>query len=424
MKRTEAARESKRKPSLNQIKLKALENKNKELTKQVKITNGEINVLSTKYRKERKKKRVLLVITIFMILFCIACAWLSFYIYKRKTVKVVKYRYTKEVKNKVINKFQPDDEFVEHYHNASYPLKLTSAYGDNDATHPKVLNFKEKWNGYKYWMVYSPYPHSNDSRENPHIRVSNDLINWEVPEGLTNPIDGPPEDYKNMVIYYSDPHLVYNDDKDELECYYRRVDDKKDEMVLYRKTTKDGIHWSDREVITTTKRSEHDYVSPAIIYDEGIYKMWYVDKNNTNCYAESKDGYHYSDCKKINLKYPLTVKTWHLDVIKTEKGYEMITVAFNNWNDRAVMNLYYFHSDTETGFKNGTIIIKPSHVSWDNGGLYRSTFIYENGIYYVFYSGISSNFDRGVGLSYGKHIENLIGSNIKQQKDVLEEDGE
>lgn len=423
MKKNESVNE-KKKNSISRKKSNDVEKNNEELLEKIRQADSEKNILNKKYKKIKKQKICLIILIIIMIMFCIACACISYYIYKRKTVKVVKYHRTSEVKNNVIDKFQQNDEFVEHYHNAHYPLKLTSAYGDNDATHPKVLNFKEKWNGYKYWMVYSPYPHSDDSKENPHIRVSNDLINWIVPEGLKNPIDDTPSDYENMVVYYSDPHLVYNDDKDELECYYRRVDDKKDEMVLYRKTTKDGIHWSDREIITTTKRSEHDYVSPAIIYDNGIYKMWYVDKNNTNCYAESKDGYHYSSCKKIDLKYPLTVKTWHLDVIKTENGYEMITVAFNNWNDRAVMNLYYFHSDTETGFKDGTIIIKPSHVSWDNGGLYRSTFIYENGTYYVFYSGISSNFDRGIGLSYGKHIENLIGSNIKQQKNVLEEDSE
>lgn len=76
-------------------------------------------------------------------------------------------------------------------------------------------------------MVYSPYPFSDDSKENPHIKVSNDLVNWSEPKGFENPLADTPSDYENMVIYNSDPHIVYNDDKDELECYWRRVDDKK-----------------------------------------------------------------------------------------------------------------------------------------------------------------------------------------------------
>ena len=365
-------------------------------------------------QKLKKSKKYWIIVTTVLLIITLLCIIASTYVYFRKTYKILEYRYAKEVKNGIINKFMQNDEFVENYHNSNYPLKLESAYGDNDATHPKILNFSDKWHGYKYWMVYSPYPHSDDSKENPHLKVSNDLINWTVPDGFSNPIDDTPSDYEAMKVYYSDPHLVYNNDKDELECYYRKVDDNKDEIILYRKISKDGVKWSKKETVLRTKKSKKDYISPAIIYDNGVYKIWYVDKNNVVCYAESNDGYNYNSCKKINLKYPINVKTWHLDVIKTEKGYEMITVAYYDWNDRSSMNLYYFKSQDETNFLDGMIIIKPSQVSWDNQGLYRSSFIYENGIYYVFYSGISTNFDRGIGLSYGEHIENLVGSNLKK----------
>lgn len=310
---------------------------------------------------------------------------------------------------------------VENYHNAAYKLDIRSAYGDDEVLHPKVLNFEEKWNGYKYWMVFSPYPNTNDAKENPHIKVSNDLVNWTEPEGLKNPIVGKPYNHTPGLIYNSDPHLVYNYDTDTLECYYRYVNDIQDKVILYRLTTKDGIHWSNKEEILSYKRSVKDFLSPSIIYDDGMYKMWSVDKKYVLKYIESKDGYNYSNERTINLKYPITVlKPWHLDVIKTEKGYEMIIVAFPNREDSVTMSLYYFSSKDNINYTVGKCILKPSNISWDNGGIYRSTFIYENGMYYLYYSALSLErpYVRGTGLSYGKDIDNLKGYNYKEDNEL------
>lgn len=305
----------------------------------------------------------------------------------------------------------------ENYHNAANRLKIVSSYGDNQGTHPKVLYFKDGWNGYKYWMVYSPYPFSDDSKENPHIKVSNDLVNWSEPKGFENPLADTPSDYENMVIYNSDPHIVYNDDKDELECYWRRVDDKKDEGIIYRRTTKDGVHWTDREEVLKDTRSEHDYVSFAIIYDKGTYRMWYVNKNNTVTYEESKDGYNYENRRVIDLKYEnRSMKTWHLDVIKSDIGYEMIAVAFESWEGRKTMQLYYSSSEDNENWEIAKPILKASNTGWDNGGMYRSSFIKVDGIYYVYYSGVSKEFARGIGLSYGSNIFNLKGYAGKIEK--------
>ena len=340
---------------------------------------------------------------------------------KLKPLKNI-YNHIKLAGNQVVESILDNGApFVENYHNAAYKLDLESAYGDNQGTHTKVLYFENGWNGYKYWMTFSPYPKSDDSKENPHIKVSNDMINWSEPEGFRNPLEDTPKDYEHMVIYYSDPHLVYNYDKDILECYFRRVDDSIDEMILYRMTTKDGVNWTPKEEIIKTKRSVHDYVSPAIIYEDHMYKVWYVNKNNTVTYEESTDGYNYTNSRVIKLNYkPNTQKTWHLDVIHTDKGYEMITVAFESWNDRMHMNLYYFNSEDNVNWTTGRAILKPSSISWDNGGFYRSSFIKINDTYYVFYSALSQENIRGIGLSYGNDIFNLKGSNIKAEENKKE----
>ena len=306
-------------------------------------------------------------------------------------------------------------------YNSKYKMPIVTPYGDIEAYHPKVLYFNKEWNGYKYWMSYTPYPKGDDSKENPCIAVSNNLITWKSPTEKNEPLDVP---YQNidMVTYNSDSHIVYNYDLDRIECYWRLVDDTKDQAILYRMYTKDGRNWSPKEIsaISYEREKKLDYVSPAIIYENHIYKMWYVNKNNTVTYEESKDGLNWTNHTVVPIKYEDSKqKTWHLDVIKTEKGYEMITVAFDKWDNHNNMDLYYTYSKNETkGWIPAKSILSPTKGTtyWDNRGIYRSSFIYIDGIYYVYYSGTSKDLHHGIGLMYGKDIFNLKGNSINYQK--------
>ena len=190
------------------------------------------------------------------------------------------------------------------------------------------------------------------------------------------------------------------------------VNDALDKVVIYRLTTKDGVNWNDKKAILTSKRSSNDYLSPAIIYDNGIYKFWSIDKDRKVKYMESVDNYNYKEIRTINLKYQLkSLKNWHMDVIKHDNIYEMIVVAYNNWDDRLSMNLYYFKSNDNINYTDAKIILRPSVNSWDNRGIYRSSLINVDGVYYLYYSAMSSSLERGIGLSYGKDINNLKGFN-------------
>lgn len=302
--------------------------------------------------------------------------------------------------------------------NAKHKLNIVSSYGDNEAYHPKVISFKNKWNGYKYWMSYTPYPKGDDSKENPHIAVSNDLINWKTILNLDEPLDTCPQ-----IRYNSDSHIVYNNDLNRLECYWRYVDDIEDKAIMYRRYTTDGMNWSEKEIaFIETPRSERDCVSPAILFEDGIYKMWYVDKNNTIKYTTSLDGKTWKERQIIEMNYEEDVKTWHLDVVHTKKGYEMIAVAFKNWQLHNDMSLYYSISNDGIKWTTAKAIIRPTTktINWDNKGIYRSSFIYEDGIYYVYYSGTSKDLHHGIGFMYGKDIYNLKENktNYKRSKEI------
>ena len=297
--------------------------------------------------------------------------------------------------------------------NAKSPLALPNSYGDDQATHPKAVSFDTPWNGYKYWLTFTPYCYGHDDTENPHILASNDLVRWEEPNGFKNPLEPIPEQYESRKCYNSDSHLVYNQTLNRLECWWRYVDDISDLVIIYRKWTDDGVHWSDKEILQENTRSVDDYLSPSVIYEDGIYKIWTIGAGYKLRYWESADGSNWQHQWAQSIRYPdANLSSWHVDVIHTQNGYEVLVVAYDHSVkpiSHLKMSLYYLRSDDNYNYSPAELILSPTSGSnrWDNRGLYRSALMYDNGTYYLFYSAIKTNDERHVGLISGTSIFNL-----------------
>lgn len=322
---------------------------------------------------------------------------------------------------------------AKNHANAKERLQLPMAYHTIEATHPSVYNFKEKWNGYKYWMAITAYPKGSAEKENPHILASNDLLEWEAPNGYKNPMDEPTsqgDDAMNRPLQYnSDTHIVYNEEKEQIEVFWRYVDDVTDTVTIFRSETKDGIQWSDKHSIYTAPRKNGDWVSPAFIKDSAGYKVWYVANGYRIWYRESTDGEKWSEPIEIKVPYADTsvkMHHWHLDVQPIDDHYEMIVVGFRqegkkpSLNERHTMNLYHSTSTDGQSWAPLKPIVYPSGIpdAWDGQGIYRSAFIKENNNYYVFYSGIGFDATRGIGLAYGPNINDLKGIDFSNTKDL------
>lgn len=291
---------------------------------------------------------------------------------------------------------------------AKKPLNMPNIYGNIIDYHPSVYAFEDKWNGYKYWAAYTPYENCNDLYENPHLLASNDLFEWEEPKGFENPLEPCPPNYERGRVYNSDTELVYNTDTGLLECWWRFYDRPNMQVKLIRKTTSDGVHWSEKEDMVIGEMYKYDFLSPAIIYENGTYKMWSVNQNTDHSidYRESKDGKNWSEIRKINVEYDdKKLAHWHLDVIHTPKGYEMdISAYYPEKNDRVHMDLYYSYSKDNTEYTKAQLLFSPSRGTnhWDNQGLYRSCLLYADKKYYLFYSGINTKKGpMGIGMVSG-----------------------
>lgn len=300
-----------------------------------------------------------------------------------------------------IKKAKSKEKATITYEKSFGKIELPDAYGTRSAYHPKVISFKNKWNGYRYWITYTPYPNGDDSKENPHIAVSNDMVNWKEPEGMKNPIEDVPENYEHGEVYNSDSHLLYNYETAMLECWWRYFDNKEDKIIIYRKTSKDGVIWNDREIVIECKKSEQDYVSPAVIFEESKYKMWFVNKYKV-FYIESKDLKEWTEPIDMNITYKNDkLLNWHLDVIHVKGKYQMVVSAFLKGHNRLTMNLYYSESKDNRNWTLAKTILLPAKNTdrWDNRGIYRSSLLYDKGEYYLFYSATDKQGNAGIGIN-------------------------
>lgn len=267
--------------------------------------------------------------------------------------------------------------------------------GGNQPYHPSVVAFDSAWNGYKYWMAYTPYPYGNDSAENPCIVASNDLLYWEEPRGITNPIDSPSQANDLGITYWSDTELIYNSIDDKLECWYRGIGSNN---LWVRKTSSDGAIWGTREIL-------HNFlgtgtVSASVILKDGTYKIWIM---SPNLYYETTDATNWGKATTFTTE---GINYWHFQVRKTSKGYEMF--AHVNWpNNLSIVHLLSndgikFNKTKKIISSNGDMN-KPYGI--DAKGIYRPCFIVLNDRYYLFYCTGANDIRKGITLSISDNLD-------------------
>ena len=302
--------------------------------------------------------------------------------------------------------------------NSNYKLNLKSVYGDTEAYHPDILFFEKGWRGYKYWLVFTPYPKNDSTKENPHIKVSNDMKKWIVPEGTPNPLDVAKGEGLGKTLFNSDAELVYNSDLDRIECFWRRWEASGE--TLYMKYTTDGHTWSDAKKVYYASRwndNPNKLLSPTIVYENGKYKMWYANNcKEWEILYEEFDSIPFTKPISKKVFYMKTASSklypWHLDVIKNNGKYEMLFIAvpkLQNLRNETVMSLYYSSSKDNEKWSDAAKVLGPSKDknAWDNRGIYRSSMFYSKGKYYIFYSASNKKSIKGTSIIYGSSLGNL-----------------
>ena len=278
--------------------------------------------------------------------------------------------------------------------NAPVPLVIPTYDGSGQVTEPDVIFFTSPWHGFQYWMAFSPYPFSNPAKENPSIVVSNDGLNWQVPDGLENPLalpDGP--------NYLSDASVFYDSKSDQLWVYYNvALATIGNRLGVNRLVSSDGVHWhNDGQLFQVPPCGA---TSPTVAKVDDTYVMWSVDPagcaapSSTLTYRTSVDGSNWSNPQATDMVQANFV-IWHINVNYVSSKNELwaaVTAYPNGQTCCANTRLFFSRSQDGVHWTSyNKPILSASLSGWDDMQIYRSSFLFDerNNRIEVWYSALN-----------------------------------
>lgn len=275
--------------------------------------------------------------------------------------------------------------------------------GKNQTTHPSAISFDSEWHGYKYWMAYSPYPYACAEEENPCVAVSNDMYYWDTPTGWANPIATNEEVGCDEL---KDPHLLYRPDLDRLEMWYlgrlsKKLGGDGKQLLLFRKTSEDGVKWSEYEIMTPI-----NYLSQSIIWEDGHYTMWAIGFNTYKTQGTfvkqiSNDGKDWSKPVACSIEENSKgLKIWHGGVSFFDNKYHFVYIDDETRN----ADVYYCESSDGVHFS-GLRSIKQNNEGWNR--FYRPFLMKDKDCFYLLYGTITDNNAWYISMSNGTNIDDL-----------------
>lgn len=262
--------------------------------------------------------------------------------------------------------------------NAATPLDTPTFDGSGQVVHPGIVYFAQGWHGFRYWLVMTPYPNSDKTIEDPSILASNDGLNWQVPQGLTNPVALPTS------AFLADGDLVYDPASDQLWVYYVEQNVQAHTRVL-RRTSPDGVHWSVEETVMTVL--DYELVSPAVEKIGNTFYMWSVNSGTIGSCADimkiemrtSADGKNWSAPQTASISTP-GYRIWHVEVIDVPSKNErwMLATASPASVQCVKQTLQLFARSTDgVNWEAFTKVALEPGKGWDNSHIYRSTMLYD-----------------------------------------------
>jgi hypothetical protein len=221
-------------------------------------------------------------------------------------------------------------------------------------------------------MVCTPFPYGNFMHENPEIFASHDGIHWTIPDGVKNPLISSPEGIRD---YHSDPDMLFLNGK--LWLYYResRFTSGPPEARIWLTTSVDGAQWSSPVEVLAACGDEALLMSPAVIHERGVFRMWTVERATSGHQVlrrDSADGVSWGPPFPCSLIGLCEREPWHLDVIREE---DRLSALFVSIKERPNWRLHYAYSFDEGNTWNVEGFLLEPAYEFEEAFQYRATLL-------------------------------------------------
>jgi hypothetical protein len=273
-------------------------------------------------------------------------------------------------------------------------LDLPTYDGSGQSTHFNVQFSPEGYLGHRYWMVLTPYPYRDATKENPSVLVSENGLDWSAPAGVANPVSGVPPDVDKKG-HYSDGFLMRGAKGFELWFRYNpgREDGSRTDnstSVIYRLRSADGVDWTDRE--TVFDGDGQDYMSPSLLAEGPGYRLWYTNDGGEFFRIESEDLRTWSEPQAAEVSFADGYVPWHQEIVATDQGYEALLLGYQLTADSGLPRFALFYAQSEDGLHFGEgRRIDPAKVDPRLAGyeFYKSSLVKDCGVYRLYLSAVT-----------------------------------
>jgi len=226
-------------------------------------------------------------------------------------------------------------------------LNVPTYDGSGQVVHPSVVYSPAAISGFKWWMAMTPYPNSNDQKEDPSILASNDGIEWVVPAGVTNPlVPTPPgaSDHNSDC----DLLLVELDGVKTFWMFYRDTVSLND--TIWKITSTDGIVWNS-PVSMWVGASQGRTLSPTVFLANSKFVAMTVELPGSILSRRvSDDGDAWGSSLPVTLNnVPAGKHPWHVSARKDPNSSRIhLLIAFSDQVDFSDgSRLAYCYSDND-----------------------------------------------------------------------------
>jgi len=317
------------------------------------------------------------------------------------------------------------------------PLTTIPQYNADGVVHPDVVYFPDGKDGYKYWMVYTPFP--PNSEENPSIVRSNDGINW-TDAGISNPVIKPGLSGTFNDLENPDPDFVYVSDYNKWFMVWDPGDQATNSRKIALAYSSDGKTWTQYQGASINGNTDPIILSgddvngqswerlgttsklscPTLLYENGIFYLYYVEEASGN--NRGKAGLATFTWDNVansivnftrNLGNPIIdlpqdsefmSGIGHLNVAisPTNSGYYMYGVR--QLVDSSYELVLLISTDKVSWTNEGVVLETGPSGTWDSQYVYRSSptvdqtgkIVLFNNTIQLFYSGVADNWRIGV----------------------------
>jgi hypothetical protein len=163
----------------------------------------------------------------------------------------------------------------------------------------------------------------------------------------------------------------------KLWLYYRetRFTFGPPEARIWLTTSVDGAHWSAPVEVLAARGDEALLMSPAVIPEHGMFRMWTVERATSGLQVllrDSADGLRWGPPFPCSLVGLFEREPWHLDVIREEDRLSALLVSVK---ERPNWRLHYAYSlDEGKKWNVERFLLEPAY-EFEEAFQYRATFL-------------------------------------------------